>query len=92
MADHLPDLFRSTGLAGVKRRAQDEVVERGEPKFAGRTALWSEVIESVGGQLATAGFCTELQLAKARECYAAWVREELVKQTLVMRAVTGIVP
>ena len=62
MADHLPELFRSAGLVDVKSCLQDEVVERGGPDFAERTALWSEVIENVGGQLATAGFCTESQL------------------------------
>ena len=36
-----------------------EVVERGGPDFAERAALWSEVIENVGGQLSTAGFCTK---------------------------------
>jgi ubiquinone/menaquinone biosynthesis C-methylase UbiE len=92
MADHLPELLRSAGLVDVKNRMQDEVVERGGPEFAERTALWSEVIENVGGQLATAGFCTELQLEEARECYDSWAKTELVKQTLAMRAVTGIVP
>jgi SAM-dependent methyltransferase len=92
MADHLPDLFRAAGLVGVKSRMQDEVVERGEPEFAERTALWSEVIKNVGGQLATAGFCTYFQLEEARERYDSWAATALRKQTLAMRAVTGIVP
>ena len=92
MADHLPDLFRSAGLVEVKSQAQDEVVERGGADFAEREALWSEVIENVGAQLATAGFCTKRQLEEARECYDFWAKEALVKQTLAMRATTGIVP
>ena len=92
MADHLPDLFRSAGLVKVKSQVQDEVVERGGPDFAERAALWSDVIENVGGQLATAGFCTKHQLEAARECYDSWAKTALLKQTLAMRAVTGIVP
>jgi hypothetical protein len=71
---------------------QDEVVERGEPEFAERMGLGSEVIENLGGQLATAGFCTKLQLEEARDCYDSWVKTELIKQTLAMRAIIGIVP
>jgi hypothetical protein len=92
MADHLPDLFRSSGLVEVKSQVQDETVERGGPEFAERAALWSEVIENVGGQLATAGFCTKRQLDQARECYDSWAKTVLVKQTLAMRAITGVVP
>ncbi len=91
MADHLPELFRSAGLVDVKSRVQDEVVERGGPEFVERTALWSEVIKNVGEQLVTAGFCTELQLQEARECYDPWVKTELMKQTLAMRAISGTV-
>ena len=92
MADHLPDLFRSAGLVEVQSRVQDEVVERGGADFAGRAALWSEVIGSVGGQIANAGFCSERQLVEAGRCYDSWTKTALVKQTLAMRAVTGIVP
>jgi SAM-dependent methyltransferase len=92
MADHLPDLFRSAGLLEVKSHMQDEVVEHGAPDFAERTTLWSEVIESLGGNLVTAGFHTKHQLEEARECYDSWAETALVKQTLAMRAVTGKVP
>jgi SAM-dependent methyltransferase len=90
MADHLPGLLRSAGLTEVESRVQDEVVERGEPGFAERTALWSEVIGNVGGQLAAAGFCTELEWDEARECYLAWAGTTLMAQTLCMRAVTAV--
>jgi hypothetical protein len=91
IADHLPELFRSAGLVDVNARIEDEIVERGGPEFAERTALWSEVIENVGTQLVTAGFCTEFELEEALECYGLWAKTALVKQTLAMRAVTGIV-
>ena len=92
MADHLPDLFRSAGLANVESSVQDEIVERGEADFDERAAMWPGVIESVRRQLVSGGYCTELELARALESFAPWAGSVLVNQTLVMRAVTGTVP
>jgi ubiquinone/menaquinone biosynthesis C-methylase UbiE len=90
IADHLPELFRSAGLAEIESHIQDEVVECGEREFPERAALWFEVIDNVGEQIAKAGFCTESQLLEARERYDSWVKTDLVRQTLTMRAVTGM--
>jgi hypothetical protein len=49
------------------------------------------VIEKLGRQIVTAGFCTEFELEEARESYQAWLNAALLRQTLSMRAVTGIV-
>ena len=92
MADHLPGLFRSVGLASVESREQDEVVKRGEPEFAKLSFLWVGTLESVAGQLIAAGFCTKAQLDEVRERYVSWVMTDFVKQTLAMRAAIGIVP
>ena len=92
MADHLPALFRSAGLVNVESHVQDEIVERGEPDFAGRAALWSDAIENFGELIVKAGFLTETQLKDARECDGMFIRTELAKQTLQMRTVTGTVP
>jgi len=89
IADRLPELFRSAGLAGIESHIQDEVVTRGEQEFPERSALWSEVIENVGEQIAKAGFCTESQLREARGRYDSWVKTDLVRQSLTMRAVMG---
>jgi len=89
MAEHLPELFRSAGLHDIQSHVQDEVVKRGHLGFAEGAALWSEVIESLGDQLAQAGFCTLDQLRTARESFEPWATTELVRQTLVMRAVIG---
>jgi ubiquinone/menaquinone biosynthesis C-methylase UbiE len=89
MADHLAGLFRAAGLVDVESREQDEIVERGEPEFTERAALWSEVIEKVGEPLSKAGFCTESQLQAAHEGCGAWVQTELRRQKLAMRTVTG---
>ncbi len=85
----LPGLFADAGLIDVGRSVEDEVVERGDADFEGRTALWSEVIENVGRTIAEAGFCAEQEVAMTRELYAPWVRNILIKQTLVMRAVSA---
>jgi SAM-dependent methyltransferase len=92
MADHLPDLFRSAGLTDIESHLQTEVAERGQPDFDGQAALWSDVIEHVDEQLVTAGFSTKQQVRDAHERYLPWKKTRLVKQTLAMWAVTGIVP
>lgn len=92
IADRLPALFRSAGLVNVESHVQDEIVDRGEPEFAGRAALWSDAIENLGDQIVKAGFLTETQLKEARECYDVFMHAELLKQTLQMRTVTGTVP
>jgi SAM-dependent methyltransferase len=92
MADHLPELFRSAGLGDVQTHIQDELAQRGEPDFAQRSALWSEVIESLGDRIAAAGFCTELQWKEALRFFQQWRKTELMKQVLVMRTVTGMAP
>jgi ubiquinone/menaquinone biosynthesis C-methylase UbiE len=68
IADHLPELFRSTGLSHIDTHVQDEIVERGEQDFRQRSALWSQTIEGLGAHIRDAGFCTESQLRKALEC------------------------
>lgn len=92
MAHHLPGLFAGAGLIGIESQVEDEIAERGDADFDERTALWSEVIENVGRTIAEAGFCTEAQVAIARELYGQWVKTTLTKQTLVMRAVIARVP
>jgi ubiquinone/menaquinone biosynthesis C-methylase UbiE len=89
MADHLPELFRTAGLMEVQSRVQDEIVERGDQGFPEALALWSDVIETVGGQIASSGFCTRVQLKEAKHSYTSWAETELVQQTLAMRTVIG---
>jgi len=78
------------GLVDVRSQAQDEVVERGNPDFDERGALWLEVIDNIGEQLSAAGFCTKVQIEEARASYDPWIKQVLVKQTLSMKAVMGI--
>jgi ubiquinone/menaquinone biosynthesis C-methylase UbiE len=89
MADHLPDLFRNAGLQKVQSHMQDEVVERGDADFAERTLMWIEVIETLGQQLAVAGYCAQPDLERWKVRCELWVQSELKKQRLALRAVTG---
>jgi SAM-dependent methyltransferase len=92
IGDRLPDLFRAAGLADVESCIQDEVVEREDADFESRGALWADVIESVGPQIASAGFLTEDELRETRVSYAPWAKTDMIQQTLSMRAVVGKVP
>jgi SAM-dependent methyltransferase len=89
MAAHLPELFRSEGLVEIESRVQDEIVVRGDPDFAEQSVLFLEVIEALGNRLVESGFCTESELAEARDSYSPWLGTELARQTLQMRAVIG---
>jgi SAM-dependent methyltransferase len=91
MADRLPELFRAAGLEGIEASLQDENVMRGEAGFADKAAIWSGVIESLGGQIISAGRLTATQLEEARESYGAWAEASLNRQTLSMRTVIGAV-
>lgn len=92
MANHLPNLFQSAGLIKIRSHVQDEIAERGDGDFTERTSLWSEVIDGVGAQIEAAGLCTRTQLQQAGETYEAWIKTELITQTLAMRTVIGTAP
>jgi SAM-dependent methyltransferase len=92
MADRLPALFRSAGLLDVESHVQDEIIERGDPDFFGRAALWSDAIDGLGDHIVKAGLLTGAQVKEAGASYSAWTRTGLVKQVLQMRTVTGTVP
>jgi len=91
-AAHLPELFRSAGLVNVASLVQDEVVKRGDPDFAERSFLWVGTMEHVGGQLIAGKFCTAAELEEGRDIYRSWAETDLLKQTLAMKAVIGVVP
>jgi SAM-dependent methyltransferase len=90
MGDHLPALCNEAGLARVESSVEDEVAERGSPEFEIRAALWSEVIENLGGEVASAGYCSPEELHTARERYVEWAATGLRVQRLALRAVSGV--
>jgi len=92
MADHLPDLFRSAGVASVQTFVDDETAQRGDPGFSDAAALWMVVIQSVGPQIVAAGFLHERERRAAENQYQAWWQTSLEEQVLSMRTVAGSVP
>jgi SAM-dependent methyltransferase len=89
MADHLPELFQSAGLAAIESHIQDEIAERGAPHFDQHANLWFWVIENLGERIVEAGFLNRSQLQAAAKRYEPWTQTELTKQTLRMRTVVG---
>jgi SAM-dependent methyltransferase len=92
MADHLPDLFRASGLAEVQVHISDEIAERGDPDFAQTAGIWTYVTGTLGLRIAAAGFLTESECVDAERAYLDWVANGLNRQTMVMRTVEGIAP
>lgn len=89
MADRLPELFQAAGLSDVESQPQDEISERGQLGFEEAAALWSRVIENVGGQLIREEFLAESKLRLAAEHYQPWAQSQLRAQRLAMRTVVG---
>jgi len=92
MADHLPDLFRASGLAEVQVHISDEIAERGDPDFSQTAGIWTYVTGTLGPRIAAAGFLTESECVDAERAYLDWVANGLNRQTMVMRTVEGIAP
>jgi SAM-dependent methyltransferase len=87
MAEHLPDLFRAAGVAGVQVYEDDETVGPGHA----HGNIWTNVIESIGPQLVAAGFLKSTELEQAEERYREWVTTSLQRQTLELRTVVGTI-
>ena len=82
-------LFTEAGLVEVSSEAHDDTTTRGEPDFAEKTALWTEVMDSLGPVLERAEACDPTLLASARRDYEAWRTAKLSRHTLAMSAVLG---
>ncbi|MBV8551119.1 MAG: methyltransferase domain-containing protein [Acidobacteriaceae bacterium] len=89
IADHLPEMLRSTGLVDVRTCLDDEITVRGDAEFTTAAAIWPYVIDSVGPQLAASGFLAEEEQSRAAESYSEYLRTGLQRQTLSMRTVEG---
>jgi SAM-dependent methyltransferase len=92
IATRLPALLAAAGLEDVRSENHDETTRRGEPDFLAKTALWAEVIESLGPTLERAGACDAAGLDAARRDYDAYRRRDLLRHTLSMRTVVARVP
>ena len=92
MAEHLPDLMRAAGLTEIEIHNQDEVIRREDPDHRRHFDVWGYVIEVPGDQIVSGGFLTPEQLRAAADAFKPWAATELMKQTMVLRAVTARVP
>ena len=91
MAEHLPGLFHSAGLAAVEINSCDEIVQRGEPNFfdAYASGIWRYVIQTLGPQLVHECFLKESERCQAEEDYERYVQTTLQRQTHSMSTVEG---
>lgn len=89
MAASLPAVFESAGLREVESHRADEIAIRGEADFEPDAAIWHRVIESMGGQLVTAGFLSDSELESAGRDYGEWIESALWRQILAMATVIG---
>jgi ubiquinone/menaquinone biosynthesis C-methylase UbiE len=87
MAEHLPQLFRDAGMVDIHVYIDDETALRDEPQ----ANIWTNVIESIGPQLVTAGFLEASERDQAQQRYREWARISLERQTLELRTVVGTV-
>jgi SAM-dependent methyltransferase len=92
MAARLPALLAAEGLASIRSEAQDETSVRDEPDFVAKTALWADVIDSLGPTLERAGAIGAAGVASARHDYDAYRQRDLVRHTVSMQAVVAAVP
>lgn len=92
MADHLPDLFRAAGLQEVELHESDQTTARGEPGFEEKAGIWTYVTGTIAPQMIQAGFLEEGRQLEAERAYADWIACGLMRQTLVMATVEGLVP
>ena len=89
IADHLPDLFVTAGIADPRTVPTDEVAERGAPDFNETSALWAHVIATIGPRIVAAGHLSEAERIAAVEAYDAYIATRLERQTLSMGTVIG---
>jgi SAM-dependent methyltransferase len=92
MANCLPGLLESQGLKDIQVHIEDEIARRGDPDFSAVSAIWLNVIETLGPQLVAAGLLQERERIEAESVYRGWIQDHLDAQILQMRAVEGTVP
>ena len=85
MGDHLHALFEDAGLKQVTTYSDDELVRRGEPEFAGASAIWLHVIQTLGPSFMT----DEAERLGVETAYAEYAGQRLETQCLSMRTTIG---
>ena len=85
MAEHLPDLLLSAGFSDLEIISSNEHAGRGEAA----SGIWKHVLESIGPQIARAGFYVEADLVRAKQEYGAYLADTIREQQLRLDTVTG---
>ena len=92
IANHCPALFEEVGLQEIRFYDQDVTSVKGDADFDERTALWIEVIDTIGPTLVTAAVCEPSLLEAARQSYDVWRKADLLRHTLSMRTTVATAP
>ena len=87
MADCLAELLESQGFKDIQVHIEDEIARLGDRDFSAASAIWLNVIETLGPQLVGAGFIAERERTEAECVYRNWIQEYLDTQILQMRTV-----
>jgi ubiquinone/menaquinone biosynthesis C-methylase UbiE len=89
IANRLPALFRTAGLADIESMAQITTVRAGDADFFRVAGLWRMVIESRGRQMVAAGYLTEPDREAALDAYTDWMMSQHATQTIHEACVVG---
>ena len=89
IADHLPEMFKSSGLTRVKITEQNETTKRTDDDFQIHIAVWAGVASFKGTQMVNDGFIDETQRAIAEEEFKQWIADNAESQTMFLSAIEG---
>ncbi len=90
IADHLPQLFSGLGFRQVSIEPCHELTQRGDPDFAGKAGIWSEVAATRGHQLVKDNYITEDERLAAITAYDAWIAGEGQSMQLYLLGVSAV--
>ena len=85
----VPDLCEAAGLTRARVDGTDEVVRRGDARFAAMSRLWPRVIETIGPTMAGEGFLGEADRQRALDVIGRWCDDDLMEQTMAARVLTA---
>lgn len=86
MADHLTQHFEAAGLREISSIVEDEIAHRGEAGFDAASAIWLQVIQSLGAKVMP----DEGERRRAEDAYREYVDAGLETQRLRLRCVTAV--
>jgi SAM-dependent methyltransferase len=89
IADHLAARFADAGLESIVVSAEHETTRRGEPDFAIRAGIWTDVAATRGHQMVADGAIDEVTRARAETEYRRWIAGSAQSQTMYLLAVDG---